>query len=167
MLKYLYVKEVFREVPDEISLGISISGCTIHCNGCHSPELWDDAGEPLTEEVIKNLLEEYKGTTCLLLLGGEHDIPALNQLFKYVKDNYDIKTAWYCGLDKLPKKYDYLVENLDYIKTGSYKKKLGGLDSPATNQKLYQILKTKHSPYWHSITYKLQRNHAEQGTDGQ
>ena len=52
MLKYLYTKEVFLEVPSEISLGVSITGCTIHCYGCHSRELWEDKGNPLTIEKL-------------------------------------------------------------------------------------------------------------------
>ena len=35
MLKYLYSKEVFAEVPSEITLGVSISGCQIRCPECH------------------------------------------------------------------------------------------------------------------------------------
>ena len=56
MLKYLYTKEIFLEVPSEISLGVSITGCTIHCYGCHSRELWEDKGNPLT---IEKLQEKY------------------------------------------------------------------------------------------------------------
>lgn len=157
MLKYLYCKEVFREVPDEISLGISISGCCIHCEGCHSPELWEDQGTPLTKEELSSLLDQHKGVTCLLLLGGEHDITSLIQLFDFVKLKYKIKTAWYSGLDKLPDAYEYMAQSLDYIKLGSYKKELGGLDNPTTNQRLYKLEPMGHNrQYWHPITYKLQ-----------
>lgn len=157
MLKYLYCKEVFREVPDEISLGISISGCKIHCNGCHSPELWEDNGTPLTEKEVDTLIEGNKGITCLLLLGGEHDIKSLADLFRYVKDKYHIKTAWYSGLEKLPYSCEYITQYLDYIKLGPYIQKYGGLDSPVTNQKLYKLETLRHGrQYWHPITYKLQ-----------
>ena len=50
MMKYVDVKEVFAEIPDEITLAISISGCPIHCPGCHRQYLWADVGEPLTAE---------------------------------------------------------------------------------------------------------------------
>ena len=30
MLKYAYTKIVFSEIPDEVTLGISLTGCTIH-----------------------------------------------------------------------------------------------------------------------------------------
>lgn len=137
MLKYLYAKEVFQEVPDEVSLGISISNCKIHCDGCHSPELWQNKGKALTWPVLKNMLKEHKGVTCLLLLGGEHEIPALMELFFFARRF--VKTAWYCGLDKVPKEYSEIYHYLDYIKLGPYKKELGGLDRPNTNQRFYLI----------------------------
>ena len=47
MLKYVDTKVTFSEVPDEISLCISISNCPNHCKGCHSPYLAEDIGKPL------------------------------------------------------------------------------------------------------------------------
>ena len=120
MLKYLYCKEVFAEVPSEITLGVSISGCAIHCQGCHSRELWED-----------------KGITCLCLFGGEHDIDTLTEIFQYAYKK--IKTAWYCGLDMIPKDKLGIIQYLDYLKLGHYDHELGGLNSPTTNQRFYQI----------------------------
>ena len=97
MLKYLYVKELFSEIPQEISLGISITGCKIHCKGCHSKELWNDIGRPLTVEGLNEILDKHDGVTCLLLLGGEHDISTLTELFYHAHKR--VKTAWYSGLD--------------------------------------------------------------------
>lgn len=79
MLKYAYTKVVFSEIPDEITLGISLTGCTIHCPYCHSKELWEDTGTSLTIEELDRLLDKNKGITCLLLLGGEHDIDSLTE----------------------------------------------------------------------------------------
>lgn len=137
MLKYLYYKEIFSEVPGEITLGISLSGCTIHCHGCHSRELWEDKGTPLTIEELQNLLKAHEGISCLCLLGGEHDIDALTELFMYAHKR--VKTAWYCGLDVLPKDKLGILQYLDYLKIGHYDFELGGLDSPTTNQKFFRI----------------------------
>jgi len=138
MLKYLYCKEVFREIPSEISLGVSLTGCTIHCDGCHSKELWEDSGTPLDVEELGRLLGKHRGITCLLLLGGEHDIASLVSLFKYARGQ-GIKTAWYCGLTLIPPGDLGILECLDYVKIGPYVSKLGGLESPRTNQRLYQV----------------------------
>lgn len=154
MLKYLYCKEVFAEVPGEIALGISISGCLIHCNGCHSRELWEDKGTPLTVEELQRLLDAHKGITCLCILGGEHDIDSLIELFMYAHKR--IKTAWYCGLDMIPEDKLGIMQYLDFIKLGHYDHELGGLDSSTTNQRFYQIEHQGNGSYYeHDITFKF------------
>lgn len=137
MLKYLYTNVVFQEIPDEMSLAIAISGCRIHCEGCHSRELWEDKGESLDVEALCGLLNQHQGITCLLLMGGEHDIDALTELFMYAHKR--VKTAWYCGLDRLPKDRQGILQYLDFYKEGHFDIELGGLDSPTTNQRLYHI----------------------------
>ena len=158
MLKYLYTSELFREVPGEITLGISISGCTIRCKGCHSRELWEDKGTPLDVETLCGLLNQHNGITCLLLLGGEHDIGALTELFMYAHKR--VKTAWYCGLDRLPKQHLGIMQYLDWIKLGHFDIELGGLDSPTTNQHLYMIEHQGDGNYWQTdITPLFWRKH--------
>lgn len=162
MLKYLYCKEVFSEIPSEISLGISISGCQIHCQGCHSKDLWADNGTPLTQQCLELLLKAHQGISCLLLLGGEHDIDALTELFMFAHKR--IRTAWYCGLDSLPKDKMGILQYLDYIKLGHYDSHLGGLDSPTTNQRLFEYNRFFSDctvPFgigWRDITYKFWNN---------
>lgn len=146
MLKYLYCKEVFSEIPSEISLGISISGCTIRCPACHSRELWEDKGTPLTPQCLELLLRQHQGITCLCLFGGEHDIDSLTELFMYA--HRKVKTAWYCGLDNIPKDKQGIVQYLDFLKLGHYDHELGGLDSPTTNQRLYRIEHQGDGSYW-------------------
>ena len=157
MLKYLYYKEVFQEVPNEITLGISISGCQIRCKGCHSRELWEDKGEILDVETLCGMLNKHNGITCLCLFGGEHDIDTLTELFMYAHKR--VKTAWYCGLDNIPKNHLGILQYLDYVKIGHYDQDLGGLDSPTTNQKLYKIERQGDGNYYQTdITYLLQNN---------
>ena len=45
MPKYIDARVTFSEVPDEISLCISITGCPYRCFSCHSPHLREDIGE--------------------------------------------------------------------------------------------------------------------------
>ena len=156
MLKYLYCKEIFAEVPSEITLGVSISGCQIRCQGCHSRELWEDKGTLLTIEELQNLLNKHKGITTLLLLGGEHDIDPLIELFQYAYKK--VKTAWYCGLDMIPKDKLGIMQYLDYLKLGHYAHELGGLNSPTTNQRFYQIEHQGDGSYYeHDITFKFKK----------
>lgn len=154
MLKYLYTKEVFAEVPGEISLGISISGCPIHCIGCHSRELWEDKGTLLTIEELERLLDKHKGITCLCLLGGEGDIDSLTELFQYAYKK--VKTAWYCGLDLIPKSKLGIIQYLDFLKLGHYDQELGALDSITTNQRFYKIEHKGNGEYNNiDLTYKF------------
>ena len=157
MLKYLHVKEVFAEIPGEISLAVAITGCTIRCPGCHSRELWEDKGKELTVGELGRLLNKHKGISCVCLFGGEHDIDTLTNLFMYAF--HRVKTAWYCGLDMIPKDKKGIIQYLDYLKLGHYNQELGGLDSPTTNQHFYKIEHQGNGDYYeHDITFKFQNN---------
>ncbi|MCE1156706.1 MAG: hypothetical protein LWW91_11390, partial [Bacteroidales bacterium] len=48
-----------------------------------------------------------------------------------------LKTAWYSGKAAIPDGIS--VKSFDYIKLGPYVEKLGGLDSPHTNQRFYKV----------------------------
>lgn len=137
MLKYKYAKVTFAEVPDEVSLCISISGCPLHCEGCHSPELWEDEGTALTYRELGKLIEENEFISCVCFMGGDQESNLIYGLAKFVKVNFQLKTCWYSGKAGLPAPLFLTV--LDYIKVGPYVKALGGLESPTTNQRFYKI----------------------------
>ena len=74
MLKYTDYDVVFQEIPDEVTLAVNIAGCPNRCPGCHSPQLQEEIGEPLTPAVLAELLERYgHAVTCLCLMGGDGD----------------------------------------------------------------------------------------------
>lgn len=136
MLKYVEAKVVFSEIPEEITLAISISNCPNRCIGCHSKELWTDIGKELNTKEIRSLIESNKGITCVCFLGGDSEPRTVESLAHYIKEHYSpLKTAWYSGKDFLR----VSLEEFDYVKVGSFNKELGPLSSPTTNQKLYKI----------------------------
>ncbi len=138
MLKYTDTKVVFREIPDEITLAINISGCPCACEGCHSSYLAGDVGEELSERAIAELIARNDMISCISFMGGDGDPYEVSRLAKFVKDNYsEIKVGWYSGRDNLSTEVE--IAYFDYIKIGSYQSALGGLDSPATNQRLYRL----------------------------
>ena len=137
MLKYVDTKEVFAEIPDEITLAISISGCPIRCKGCHSKYLWDDVGEPLSIDTLSALLTDHIGVSCVCFMGGDQAPDQINTLAQWVKDNTDVRTAWYSGADEISPAVN--LSNLDYLKIGHYSEKSGPLNSPNTNQILWRI----------------------------
>lgn len=127
-------------MPDEISLALSISGCNLGCNGCHSSETWDKFyGSELTDNVLRNLLTKHKHISCVLIYDGLHDVDRLIELLAIVK-SFNLKTAMYTGLEHLEPD---VLAMLDYYKLGKYNKNLGGLSSPITNQKLYKSINNK------------------------
>ena len=137
MLKYVDTKEVFAEIPDEITLAISISGCPIRCKGCHSKYLWDDVGEPLSVSSLSAMLADHAGISCVCFMGGDQSPQEINTLARWVKENTDVRTAWYSGADEISPAIE--LGCLDYLKTGHYSEKSGPLNSPTTNQILWRI----------------------------
>lgn len=138
MLKYQYTRVTLAEVPDEISLCICISGCPIHCKGCHSTELWEDTGTTLTYNELEKLIDTNKGISCVCFMGGDQEPNLIYGLAKYVKVNHkEIKTCWYSGKEFIP--HDLFLTVLDYIKIGPYIEEKGGLESPTTNQRFYKV----------------------------
>lgn len=137
-VKYTETVVSFSEVPDEISLCINISNCPFKCPGCHSPYLQEDVGALLTEAKLSELVKNNPGITCVCFMGGDKSPKRINHLLEYVKEEFDLKTAWYSGANILNRHVH--IYNLNYLKLGPYREDLGGLDKyPLTNQRMYQI----------------------------
>jgi len=131
---------VFQEVPDEVTLAINISNCPNRCKGCHSAYLMENIGEPLDEEHLNALLKKYGAAiTCVCFMGGDAAPQQVEYLSLYLKKQTGgrIKTGWYSGKKSLPEGCS--STHFDYIKLGPYIEKLGGLDSPQTNQRFYRV----------------------------
>ena len=134
---FSYPQIYLQEIPDEITLGISISGCPLGCKGCHSTETWDPKfGEEFTFEKLYSLLERHKHISCFLIYDGEHHLEEYKKIFRYIKVK-GLKTALYTGLE-LDNLDDELKNLCDYIKVGPYIEKMGDLSSKTTNQKMYK-----------------------------
>ncbi len=123
---------VFQEVPGEISLCFSITGCKVGCKGCHSTDLWNEKhGNPLTNASFTRWIDKYQGLiSCVLFFGGEWQSDVLIEKLQIAKENR-LKTCLYSG----EKYVDMAIsDHLDFLKTGRWVAELGGLDSPSTNQ---------------------------------
>lgn len=136
---YSSVQVVTQEVPDEVSLAFSISGCSLQCPGCHSSYTWKpDYGKELTEQVFLEYLKQYQGLcSCILFYGGEWHREQLQHFLQLAKD-YNYKTCLYTGLS-LEFFTQAFLSKLTYIKTGRYVRSLGGLSHPTTNQRMYVV----------------------------
>lgn len=139
MLTYADYDIVFQEIPDEVTLAVNLAGCPNRCPGCHSPRLQQPIGEPLTEQALRTLLARYGGSvTCVCLMGGDGDPHEVARLAEFLHAAYPgLRTGWYSGRTALPEGFPAAA--LDYLKLGPYVAALGGLKSPATNQRLYRL----------------------------
>lgn len=159
-MKYLYCKEVFSEVPGEITLALSISNCQIKCKGCNQKELWEDIGSILDSSVLKTLLQRHRGITCILFMGsGNKEYQVLNSLAMEAHKN-GLKVAVYLGEDNIPEELD--KSYFDYIKIGHWDTSKGGLDSPTTNQKMYFLEHQGDGTYLETcINHKFLKNNED------
>ena len=138
MLKYVDSKVVFAEIPDEITLAINISNCPCHCEGCHSPYLAEDIGEPLDLQHLTNLIDSNRGITCVCIMGGDANPSEVDDIAQDIKEYYpELKVGWYSGRQELSK--DIELSNFDFIKLGPYKEEFGPLNSKTTNQRFYKV----------------------------
>lgn len=128
---------VLQEIPGEISLAFTITGCQLRCEGCHSRHIWNKHnGDLLTPEVFVSLLDKYDGMiTCVVFFGGEWYEEELIHLLQLAR-NRNLKTALYTGLDDVSQQ---LKDQLTFLKVGPYQKQNGGLADSATNQRLYVV----------------------------
>lgn len=144
-----YTDIVFQELPDHISLAISITGCGHKCKGCHSPIMQDATnGIELTDEIFRQYLDRYKGciSAVIFFSGALYPTELIPKLKEARKRG--LKTALYTGFNSVSNE---LKENLDYLKVGPYYEELGPLSSPTTNQRLYDLSTGE------DITYKFNR----------
>ena len=126
MLRYTDYDIVFQEIPDEVTLAVNLSGCPNRCPGCHSPQLQREIGAPLTAEALEGILARYG------------DPEAVSALAEYLRRSRpDLRIAWYSGRTEPPA--GFRAERFDYLKLGPYVEALGGLRSPATNQRLWRL----------------------------
>ena len=136
-LNYSAEQIVWQEVPGEVALAYTITGCPVGCKGCHSVDSWPvGSGSPLTQEHLQLQLQKYRGLiSCVLFLGGEWQPTALLKLLKQVKTE-GLETCLYTGYENVSLA---LREQLTYLKTGPWIAARGGLESPTTNQRFYDL----------------------------
>lgn len=136
-LRYLGHTVGTLEVPDEVSLIYTVSGCPLLCPGCHSADLRNpDLGDRLEPEGFAETLDRYDGlASCVCFLGGEWQPEALIELLKLARAK-GLATCLYTGGESID---DAIAVHLDYLKLGPYIAALGGLDQPGTNQRFLDL----------------------------
>ena len=128
---------VFQDVPGEVTLSLNLSQCPNCCPGCHSPQLQEDIGYPLDDDMLNGLLDRYgRDVTCVCFMGGDREPAEVMRLARVVHES-GLKTAWYSGRQDLPECFDSGA--LDYVKVGPYIESRGPLTNADTNQRMFRI----------------------------
>ena len=141
LFRYCSEDVVFQEVPGEVSLAYTMTGCPVGCKGCHSVDSWPvGSGIVLTQEHLTGQLHRYQGlVTCVLFMGGEWRPEALIKSLK-IAQTLGLKTCLYTGRESISLA---IRKHLSYLKTGPWIAERGGLDSPETNQRFYDLTQEK------------------------
>lgn len=78
-----------------------VSGCSLHCKGCHNPETWDlNSGKPFNEEAKKELFEALdKPYIQGITFSGGHpleneNVQTIYLLIKEIKEKFPTKDIW-------------------------------------------------------------------------
>lgn len=139
---------VFQECPNEIALCFSFYGCPLRCDGCHSEELWNKSGgSPLSVERFEQYLNQYAGLmSAVVFFGGEWQPFELQKLLRTAQAK-NLKTCLYTGLNKISR---HIKPYLNFAKVGPWKKNLGGLNTPNSNQAFYKL---ENGKITHDLTY--------------
>ena len=144
-----------------------VSGCDVHCQGCHNPESWNFcAGKPFDNAVMEELIEAInrpwiKGLT----LSGGHplaydNLPDVYQICKAVREKCPEKTIWlYTGYNLTPSDFDntvdigfdngllrkYILAMCDVVVDGRYDENLRDISlrfRGSSNQRIIDVKKT-------------------------
>ena len=136
-LKVAQISTGFVEIPNVVSLNIYAQGCTKRCPGCHNPELQSfNGGSKIFLDDIKNILYEYDMCDWIVYLGG--DIVYQSKVIEFNKEfkKYNKNICLYTGknFEELDER---ILENVDLVKDGEWKKELGPVTQKETNQSFW------------------------------
>lgn len=120
---------------------VFFQGCDLRCKGCQNPSTWEmKNGTEMTTDELVTILEKEVVNKKVTFSGGEPlmQVDALIDVAKKLKD-FDI--AVYTGheFEEVPKE---LLDNITYIKTGSFKEELKSTVKPyvgSTNQEFRRV----------------------------
>ena len=156
MIKYMDIVEYDDKNSDDFSLTIFFSHCDFRCEGCQNPSTQSgEIGSEFTkdiEEYVINFFKNNKMCTNLVLSGGDplstrNRDRILKFLERFKEANPQINVWVYTGyeLDKLTNEE---LEDIDYIKCGTYQNKLStrdniqyGIKLATDNQNIYKLKK--------------------------
>ena len=120
---------------------VFFQGCDLHCNGCQNPSTWEmKNGTEMTTDELVTVLKKEVVNKKVTFSGGE-PLMQVDALIDIVKKLEGLDIAVYTGheFEEVPKE---LLDNITYIKTGSFKEELKSTVKPyvgSTNQEFRRV----------------------------
>ena len=120
---------------------VFFQGCDLHCKGCQNPSTWEmKNGTEMTTDELVTILEKEVVNKKVTFSGGE-PLMQVDALIDIVKKLEGFDIAVYTGHEfkEVPKE---LLDNITYIKTGSFKEELKSTVKPyvgSTNQEFRRV----------------------------
>lgn len=105
-----------------------VSGCSLHCRGCHNPETWNlNSGKPFDEDAKKELFEALnKSYIQGITFSGGHPLEKENIsevycLCKEIKEKFPTKDIWlYTGYTFEDISSYLIMKYIDVVVDGKY-----------------------------------------------
>ena len=120
---------------------VFFQGCDLRCKGCQNPSTWEmkNGTEMTTDELVTVLKKEIVNKK-VTFSGGE-PLMQVDALIDVVKklEGFDIAVYTGHGFEEVPQE---LLDNIKYIKTGSFKEELKSTVKPyvgSTNQEFRRV----------------------------
>ena len=120
---------------------VFFQGCDLRCKGCQNPSTWEmKNGTEMTTDELVTILEKEVVNKKVTFSGGE-PLMQVDALIDIVKKLEEFDIAVYTGheFEEVPKE---LLDNITYIKTGSFKEELKSTVKPyvgSTNQEFRRV----------------------------
>ena len=120
---------------------VFFQGCDLRCKGCQNPSTWEmKNGTEMTTDELVTILKKEVINKKVTFSGGE-PLMQVNALIDVVKklEGFDIAVYTGHGFEEVPQE---LLDNIKYIKTGSFKEELKSTVKPyvgSTNQEFRRV----------------------------
>ena len=120
---------------------VFFQGCDLRCKGCQNPSTWEmKNGTEMTTDELVTVLKKEVINKKVTFSGGEPlmQVDALIDIVKKL-EGFDIAVYTGHGFEEVPQE---LLDNIKYIKTGSFKEELKSTVKPyvgSTNQEFRRV----------------------------
>ena len=120
---------------------VFFQGCDLRCKGCQNPSTWEmKNGTEMTTDELVTILKKEVINKKVTFSGGE-PLMQDDALIDVVKklEGFDIAVYTGHGFEEVPQE---LLDNIKYIKTGSFKEELKSTVKPyvgSTNQEFRRV----------------------------